>query len=265
MNRIGPDPSPRDCLVAVVNNDLDLERFTRDRWYRIPERALGRSLRRESLREISALALYQTAGISAGLPGAIELWGEVEDISTLTRRELLPEEPEHPAADEPYRLIRIGRVERLPAPVVAPRPRRITFLRTSRRRLLSATRIDDLFLGSPREEELWETLRGLDAERRVLMTVRDTVVEVDFAIYRDGCALGILCGDASISEPRDGDARGGDGRGGDGRGGASPEEPAVDAWMVLRFSPAELDADLARCLGRIMNLLDRMPRTGAAP
>src|SRR5437868_2731465 len=94
----GDEPIPdneslhRDCLIAVVTNDADLKRFSEQRWYRIPERAIGRSLKVDSFDQFRKLALYQTSLVSNGLPSSIELWGEIDEVLRMSRREILPEE-----------------------------------------------------------------------------------------------------------------------------------------------------------------------------
>ena len=117
----------RDCLVAVVKHNADLQRFRDEAWYRIPDRALGRSIGRVALKESNVLALYQTAGVTDGLPGAIELWGEIAGVETLPRREMLPDEPNHPAADQLYHRLRLSGVHRLEQPILSRRARRLAF------------------------------------------------------------------------------------------------------------------------------------------
>jgi hypothetical protein len=221
----------RDCLVAVVTNDADLARFATERWYRIPARAIGRTLAADALTDLRHIALYQTCSVTAGLPGAVELHGAVSSITTEVRRALLPDEPDHPHAHEEYHVVRVGAVERLEHPLVSLHPRRITFLRTARERLLAARDVNDLYIGTVVEEELWCTLRELGAQRRCFMNVSDQVMEVDFAIVNGARAVGVICG------------------------GEDAYEPAAGAWSVVRFSHAELERDLARCLSEIIALL----------
>ena len=232
----------RDCLVAVVTCDADLRRFIDEKWYRIPARAVGRSVAAETLREVRALALYQTSTITAGLPSAIELWGEIEEVRECTRREIIPSEAEHPAAEERYHLIRVDSVRRLERPVISRRPRRITFMRTSLERLLKASAVNDLVIGSKLEEQLWESLRDLDAERKYYMNVSDTVMEVDFALFNGDRALGVICnGDSPPAS-------------------AAGHPAASDAWSVLRFSPSQLELEFHQCLDQIMTIVDEMRR-----
>lgn len=236
------DEKNRDCLVAVVNNDADLHRFIDERWYRIPARAIGRSLGVGAIEESNILALYQTAGVNAGLPGAIEMWGEIEERLLLPRRAIVPEEPDHPGADEKYHLIRLRAVERLEAPIVSRRPRRITFLRTTSRHLFHASDINDLIAGTPGEERLWHVLKkeeNLELERRYFMRMDDVVMEVDFALLGRERSLGIICE-------------------GETHGGGPGSDHIPEAWSILRFSPGRLDAEFADCVGEIAAEIARM-------
>lgn len=229
----------RDTLVAVVTNDTDLQRFAEEGWYRIPARAVGRTLAADALQQTSTLALYQTGAITAGLPSAIELWGEVAQVLPKLRRELLPNEPDHPAADELYHLVRVAQVRRLERPIVSRRPRRVTFIRTTREKLLAATDLNDLVIGTDAEERLWKSLENLEAERKYFMRVSDVMMEVDFALFEQGKTVGII---VAPDEPTTAAAR----------------ESATDAWRILRFSPNRLQSDLAGCLQEIMALVRGM-------
>ncbi|HVK36915.1 MAG TPA: hypothetical protein VNA88_00155 [Candidatus Kapabacteria bacterium] len=224
----------RDCLVAVVSSDADLARFTDELWYRIPARALGRAISADALDELRHIALYQTGTITAGLPGTVEVHGAIASITVEPRRAVIPSEPAHPAADEPYHVIRIAALERLERPLVSHRPRRITFVRTTRERLIGARDINELFVGSPAEEALWSSLRELGAERRCFMHVSDEVMEVDFAIVRGPRTVGVLCGDDEPYGPI----------------------AAAGEWSIVRFSAADVERDLEACLREIMRMLE---------
>lgn len=229
------DPLVRDCLVGVVAADADLKRFRDEGWYRVPDRALGRSLGRDVLSELAALAIYQTGGVTDGLPGAIELWGEIAGIESMRRRDLLPDESHHPAADELYHRVTVASAVQLQQPIVSRLPRRITFLRTTRARLLAASDINDLIIGSAAEERLWRAVREeeLELDRKVFMQIDGVVMEVDFGLVIGDRGLGILCRDEErIAES------------------AGPLMP--QAWRVIRFSPSRLEKEFEECVREIL-------------
>ena len=89
MNHSHKGERTRDALVAVVREDVDLERFRSELWYRIPSRVLGHALAADTFEQTGILALYQSSGITTGLPGGIELWGEIDSVETKSRREVI--------------------------------------------------------------------------------------------------------------------------------------------------------------------------------
>jgi hypothetical protein len=243
----------RDTLVAVVTNDLDLRRFAEDGWYRIPARAVGRTLAADTLPQLTTIALYQTGAITAGLASAIELWGQITEITPQLRRQILPNEPDHPAADELYHVVRVAETKRLERPIVCRRPRRVTFIRTNRDRLLNAVEINDLVIGSDAEERLWKSLENLQAERKYFMRVSDVMMEVDFALFQQNTTVGIIVAPDAPTPPASAPA-------------FTPEstpESTDDTWRILRFSPNRLQSDFAGCLQEILSLVGTMKETGA--
>ncbi len=241
----------RDTLVAVVTNDLDLRRFAEDGWYRIPARAVGRTIAADTLPQLTTIALYQTGAITAGLASAIELWGQITEITPQLRRQILPNEPDHPAADELYHVVRVAETQRLERPIVCRRPRRVTFIRTNRDRLLNAVEINDLVIGSDAEERLWKSLENLQAERKYFMRVSDVMMEVDFALFQQNTTVGIIVApDAPAPTPP-------------ASAPASALTPTDDTWRILRFSPNRLQSDFAGCLQEILSLVGTMKETGA--
>lgn len=237
MNETEHDRPVRDCLVAVVNSDEDLQRFTGEGTYRIPARAVGRSLSRAGLYEARVLALYQTASIAAGLPSAIELWGDIEHCELLPRREIVPEQEDHPSADELYYRIRVRDSHRFDAPILSRAPRRLLFLRTTRERLYNAADINDLVVGTAEEERLWRALheRVDGAERKMLVRVEGMVMEVDFAFVRNGRTVGVHCR-ADVPAMYD-------------------DSNIPVAWRILRFSPVQLREGFTECLREIEQIV----------
>ena len=231
-------PVRRDTLVSVVATDADLSRFRDEGWYRLPDRVLGRSLGRNVLEEIEYLAIYQTGGITDGLPGSIELFGEVESVESLLRRDLLPGEADHPAANQIYHRIRLSTIHRLPQPITSRNARRVTFIRTTIERLLKATDLGDLIVGSPAEEQLVRELRerDLEVDRKVYMQISDRMVEVDLGLFLEEGQLG-LC----YEEGREGTG-----------------QPETNVWNLLRFSPDAIESDLEECLCQILEMVRRI-------
>ncbi len=176
-------PADAPVLVAVINNPADLERARSQGWYRIPlAHAPGR---------IGAdfLAFYQTAAFPPGERWAVRCIAPVTGYYLATRRELIPEEPDHTRADERYYRVSLGELIPLPRPVPSRRLRRITFIRTTLGRVLDAQEINDLYIRTPAQERLWQALQeaGLaDQVEHDYPLADDLPYTADFAVFVEG-------------------------------------------------------------------------------
>ena len=96
-------------------------------WYRIPGRHLPPQA--STARHI---ALYRPASFGPR-GGAIRYVAPVVSWEMLARRELHPDEPDHPRAGELYYRVRLGEVQRLVPPIRCGRWRRCAFIITRAR------------------------------------------------------------------------------------------------------------------------------------
>ncbi len=151
------EAEPARVLVAVVNNPRDLEIAQEQGWYRIPLKRAPRQVAADFL------ALYQTAAFSDE-KWAVNYFAPVRRYHIVRRRDLLPDEADHPRADDLYYKVEIDPLERLPAPIPSRRLRRITFIATTLERLLSAEEINDLWMSGISEAELWDAFKQESAE-----------------------------------------------------------------------------------------------------
>ncbi len=140
-------------LVAVLKAPRDLA-FAKAGWYRIPVDRLPR-------RGLQAryIAFYQprTFGPEGG---AVRYVARIVSWQILPRRELLPEEADHPRAEALYYRVGLGPLERLAPPIAPGRWRRFAFIVTHRARLFEARELRDLVHGTRWEESLWKALRS---------------------------------------------------------------------------------------------------------
>jgi len=150
-------------LVAIINNLRDFAIARDEHWYRIP-------LRHAPTRAINApvLAFYQTK-VFGDEAWAINYWAEAQKWDIVKRVDLLPQEASHPRAQEEYYRIELGKLKRLPRPIVSKKWRRITFIITTWERLMRAREVKELLHGDIWEERLYRALRkmGVVAEGRV--------------------------------------------------------------------------------------------------
>jgi hypothetical protein len=125
-------------LVAVVPRVRDLELARAEGWYRVPLAHLPAHFAADYL------AFYQPA-IFGAERWAVRYYAPVLRYRIVSRRELLPAEPDHPRAGERYYRVEIGPLAALPLPVPAGRLRRVSFISTSFGQLRRARDVSELF------------------------------------------------------------------------------------------------------------------------
>lgn len=176
---------PEDrVLVAVVNNRRDFERVSDQGWYRIPVKHAP-----PSTREASCVAFYFTKAFGEER-WAIHWYASVRGHELKRRRDLLPEESDHPRADHAYYVMQLGPLERLEPPIISLRWRRITFIETTWDRFQMAQEINDLYASGA--DGLFVTLKdmGLAPEREYPVRESGRNYVVDLAIpCQDGAVL----------------------------------------------------------------------------
>jgi len=194
--------NPEDrVLVAVMNRPKDFEIAQREGWYRLPER------RATAGAYFEYIAFYFTAAF-AGQKWAIHYYARRLGHELVTRRQLLPDEPDHPRSGDRYCKLQLGPLQRRDPPIVSLRWRRIAFIHTTWDRFEAAEEINDLFVESDEfVDRLYHALRdsGLSPERQypiqeagaeyvaaLAVPCRDGVVTMDVAGGESGCAT-LLC------------------------------------------------------------------------
>jgi hypothetical protein len=231
-------------LVAVVNSYRDFEVAREEGWYRIP-------LRRAPTRVgADYLAFYQTS-VFGEERWAVNYYAPVRRYHIVSRRILLPGEPDHPRADDLYYRIEIGSLRRLPRSIPSHRLRRITFIPTTLERLFGAEEINDLWCGTRDEEQLWRAFkeRGLAAERRYPLTEGDEQRTADFALFcKNGRLAVCIESQLAIRNVR-----------------VIREHPLISeyearalGWMMLRLESRDVVEPAAACLRTIMEVAERL-------
>lgn len=132
-----PDDHAR-VLVAVLTNHRDFQRVREQHWYRIPV------AKAPSQMAADYLAWYQTAAFGDER-WSVRSYAPIVRYRVVVRRELLPDEPDHPRAHERYYRLDLGTVAALPLPVPAARLRRVTFIATTFGQIRRARDVRDLW------------------------------------------------------------------------------------------------------------------------
>ena len=184
--------NPDDVVLVVLVNSLrDWERVTRERWYRIPvKHAPG------LFEGAQYLAFYWASAFREN-KWQISQYAPVRGHELVRRRDLIPEETDHPRADELYYKLQLGPLETRQPPITSKRGRRILFLWTTWEKFSAAQELNDLFHKSPAQDKLWEALKEcrLDAERQLLIGEGRSRYRVDFMVYCPRGRLGITIGE----------------------------------------------------------------------
>ena len=239
-------PSP-EVLIAIMNNQRDLEIAQTKHWYRIPVKSADRLIR--DLEQMQYLAFYQTV-IFKKDAFAVNYYAEIKRISTAPRIELLPDEVGHRNAEVLYYKLEISPLQRLSPPIQSKRLRRVTFITTTLAKFSAAQEINDLFHTSPIEDLMWEALKAaeIQAERQYEIRERDANYDLDFAIEcSDGTMIDIECnGDTyhSTRAARDRDRK-------------RNTYLTARGWSVLRFGTDDIHNDRHNCINQVRTLLDQ--------
>jgi hypothetical protein len=222
---------PEDLvLVSVMNNWRDFE-LARDRgWYRVPVKHAP-----EATTYVQYLAFYQTR-VFEDEAYSINYYAPLLGHELARRRDLLPDEPDHPRADEFYYQLQIGPLLRREPPIPSLRWRRITFILTTGDRFMAATEINDLYADG-KGDLLFVTLKeiGLAPERQLLLHEGGVDYLVDLAVpCRDG-VLSVVIGE-----------------------GPGPSQ-------ALRLSETEAKAPPAEFLATVQGEVERLGGVGVRP
>ena len=130
---------PEDSvLVGVINRKRDLTYAREQHWYRIPQGRLSRGVTADYI----AFFLSRAFG---EMNGAIRFYAENRGLELQYRRDLLPDEPDHPRADEAYYRVALGDLQPKQPPVGNTTSRPITFIYTTWDRFVNAATISDLY------------------------------------------------------------------------------------------------------------------------
>lgn len=131
---------PEDrLLVAYVPTPRDFELILAQGWYRIPQKYTPKGLHAEYI----AFYFGRRFGDKKW---AIHHFAANNGHELVQRIDLLPDEPDHPRAQEIYHKIQLGPVETLARPIISLHWRRILFIHTTWDRFQVAAEINDLLL-----------------------------------------------------------------------------------------------------------------------
>jgi hypothetical protein len=145
--------TPTDfVLIAILNNQRDLDVIRLLGWYRIPLRFAPKVV------HVDAVAFYQTAEFGEE-KWSIRHAARVTGVELVRRTDLFQGEENHPRANEEYYKLQLGPLETLPRIIQCDAWKRVTFLYTTGEKLFAAEKISDLALTGSDRDVLWRALR----------------------------------------------------------------------------------------------------------
>ncbi len=220
-------------LVALLNHPRDLEIVRAEHWYRIPAKHAP-----ARFTQARYIAFYLTRSFGE-CKWSIREYALVHGHELVRRRDLFPDESDHPRADDAYYKLQLGQLITLPRPIGSRAGRRLLFIWTTGDKFLRAVEINDLLGKSEADDALWSALKQsqIAAERQV--SVRDVRARyrIDFWIPCVRGNLAIVLADTPRRLPR-------------GKG-----------WRTLRFSEEDILIRRSECIGQIRKIVRELKGT----
>ena len=170
-------------LIVLMNNRRDYDLARREHWYRVPARNAPEHLTRA---RYIAFYLTKTFGDERW---SIREYAPVQGHELVRRRDLFPEEANHPRADDSYYKLQLGSMIRLRRPITSRIGRRVLFIWTTGEKFSRAVELNDLLGTSDADDALWSALKDarIAAERQVIVKDARARYRVDYWI---SCARG---------------------------------------------------------------------------
>ncbi len=177
---------PEDrVLVGVINRKRDLDKARYEHWYRVPQGRARHGIHAEYL------AFFLSRQFKE-LNGGIHYYARLTGYELARRRDLLPEEANHPRADNVYHKLQFGELRRKDPPVLNPTKRPITFIYTTWDRFEQAREIADLYSEADHfVDRVFHALerRGVRGER---------IWEVERFSEDSGAQIRVVCNDGTV-------------------------------------------------------------------
>jgi len=219
-----------NLVVAVMNNNSDLKMLLEKNIYRIPVASYNKYLKDKWIPEF--ISFYQTRLFKED-GFRVNYVAQVNTYKEITRRELFPDEkPDAPKYNKKYYLFSLKNIERIDAPIICQRRRRIIFIVSDTTLLNNAKEINDLYIGNRLENKLWQAFKKnkIQAEREDYVKARGKKYSLDFSIYCNKGKIGVETdGDFWHSNPLRARADN-----------IRDNNLKTDGWNILRFSESQI-------------------------
>jgi len=182
---------PNNTLVALVPSRRDWNLIRTQGWYRIPVRFAPPMVKDGTIEYIA----FYFPSVFGDEKQRIQWYSPITSLVVRKRIELFPDEPTHKHAHWEYYVVGCADLRHLPHIIPSRKPRRLLFIPTTIKKLLTAPEINYLFNDSPLEDLLWLQLLegGIPSERQYEVTVGQGRYKLDFAVFCKDRNLAIEC------------------------------------------------------------------------
>jgi hypothetical protein len=126
-------------LVGAVTRKKDLKLARDQGWYRIPQARMPRGVHTEYV------AFFLNSRVAGQPEGGIYYFAEPAGVELKYRRDLLPDEADHPRANDVYYQVQLRNWREKSPPVLNPTRRTFAFIYTTWDRFVRAREIKDLY------------------------------------------------------------------------------------------------------------------------
>lgn len=179
---------PEDrVLVGVMPDPADLVVAQEQHWYRVPVKHAPTGIHAEYV------AFYFTKKYPEELRWGIHFYARRTGHEMVKRVDLLPDQPDHPCAQQEYYKLQLGPIKHKEPPIVSVRWRRITFIQTTWDRFVNAREVNDLYSTDKQfVDRVYHALknRGIQPDRNVVIKEGDRRYLVDILIpCQDGAVM----------------------------------------------------------------------------
>ncbi len=220
-------------LVVLMNNPRDMEIVRAEHWYRIPAKHAP-----PHISQARYVAFYLTKPFG-DCKWSIHEYAPVCGHELVRRRDLFPDQADHPRAEEAYYKLELGSLIELQRPITSRSGRRILFIWTTGDKFSRAVEINDLLGKSDEDDALWDALKAskISAERQIVVRDKRARYRVDFWIQCIRGNLAIILGDA----PR--------------------KMPKGKTWRALQFSAGQIEQSLTDCTNQVSKMIKELGGT----
>lgn len=172
------------------------------------------------------------------------------NYQTIKRRDLLPDEPDHPRTHDYYFRVRVGKIKKLPRPIRNIIPRRVSFGFTTLNHLLKSKNILQLYNIAPTEQIVEHGLRraNIKAVAQYYVLSGKKRYCLDFAVFCKQGSIAVECDNIKAHSSL-----------------GQREKDKIKntflrrrGWTVIRLPEHDIVSDLESCIVRVKKAVRKL-------